>query len=57
MNDHKEQGMRKDKTQAKNISPELEEEGKIKGLHKSFKASAKGTKSPATEGLLGPRRT
>jgi len=54
---HSEQGMMNDKTQAKNIRPELDLEVKIKGLHKSFKASAKGTNSPQREGLFGPRRT
>jgi len=43
---HKEQGMIKESTQAKNMRPELEDEGKIKGLHKSFSASAKGTNRP-----------
>ena len=54
---HSEQGMMNESTQAKNIRPELEDEGKTNGLHKSFRASAKGTSSPNREGLLGPRRT
>jgi len=33
------------------------EEGTLKGLVSSFKASAKGVNAPHIDGLLGPRRS
>ena len=54
--DHKIEGIRNNRTQAKlvrNIEPE---DVCRSGLVRSFRASAKGTKKPESEGLFGPRR-
>ena len=54
--DHKSAGIMNKIRQAEYIARELDLEGRRENLVKSLRASAKGTKIPLRQGLLGPTR-
>merc|ERR1712002_421698 len=51
------QGIQNSKREDERMRRDEEREGCRKGLERSFRASAKGVRTPTTEGLLGPLRT
>jgi len=56
-NNQRQEGTSNPSRQEKYIRNLLPESGVIKGLAKSFRASAKGTGSPHKEGFAGPTRS
>ena len=54
--DHKRAGMRNKIRQEEYIAGELDFVGRMDILVRSLRASAKGTRSPLRQGLLGPKR-